>query len=457
MREDPTSFNETFNKFKDFQNQWSKVGVVPKNETKNLRDSYNAHVKEFYNYVKINKELRDLDYKKNLEAKILLCERAEELFLEPDATKSKRALQTLHKQWKESGSVSKDKNDEIWERFRGATAQINAKYYEYIEKIKEQQDKNFEAKTMLCEKAEEFAFANYESHREWKDASSQMIKIQRLWKGIGYVPRQHNTVVYQRFRTACDKFFENVREFYAQSNEDMENNLQLKTDLCSRAESMQKSNEWKKTSEIFKNLQTDWKKIGHVPHRKSEDIWRRFRKACNFFFDSKKAYYENRKKEEKDNLLKKRAIIDNISNFETSENGLNDLKKLRALQKEWSEIGFVPYESKDEIYKQYKKTVNFKFKNLEIDADKLAELKFNEKIENLRNMPNARDAVKLEINKMRSEIENINADISVWENNLGFFSNTKNARSMLKDFSTKIEDSKNRVKVLKRQINKLNR
>ncbi len=449
------TFNETFNKFKEYQAQWSETGLVPENEAKQIRDEYNIFVKEFYNYVNINKELKELDLKKNLENKIKLCEKAEELLLEANISIAKKTLQELHSVWKKCGPVPKEKNDEIWERFKTPTLQINTKYFEYLESQNEQQEKNLESKTYLCESVEKYANTEYISHKEWKDASNQVIKIQQLWKGIGYVPKSHNTSIYQRFRTACDKFFERIREFYAQANENYENNLQLKTDLCVRAESLQDSIEWRKTTDIYKRLQNEWKKLGPVSPKISDEIWKRFRKACNTFFDRKKEDFENRKKSEKVNLVKKQELIEEIKTFELSEKVNEDITKLKELQKKWTEIGFVPFENKDEIYKEYRSVINDQFSKLNIDEEKQSELRFLEKVDNLKNMPNAREATDNEIIKIRTRIDEIEGDINVWENNLGFFTDTKNAENMLKDFTDKIKNSKQKVDRLKKQIHLL--
>lgn len=450
----PESFETTYNNFKLLQQKWRETGLVPKENLKQLWDDYHREVDNFYKYLEINKELRDLDLKKNLNEKLKLCEQAEELLTEQNITNARGKLQDLHKMWKETGPVSNEKKDEIWDRFRSATININKRFQENLDKIKEQQEKNLESKTFLCEKAEEYSIKIYNTHTEWKDASNQVIKLQALWKNIGFVPQNKNVEIYRRFRAACDIFFENIRNFYSKVNEERDNNMQLKIDLCIQAESLQESNEWKKTSEIYKNLQSEWKTIGPVNQKKSEEIWQRFRKACNIFFERKKAYFTTRKTNETENLERKKALIEEIKNFEP-ENTPADIEKLKEFQRMWTEIGFVPFDQKDIIYKEYRDIINGKFDLLNIDRSKQDEIYFNEKINTLKNSKNSQDLFSQEATKLQNKIEKIESDIKILENNLGFFANSKNAETMISDFNKKIENSKSEAEKLKAQLKKL--
>jgi len=268
----PESFTKTFNKFKNLQKKWNDIGLVPKNDVKALFEEYNKNIKKFYEYVEVNKELRDLDFKKNYEIKISLCEKAEELLLETNSNRAKKELQTLHKKWKETGAVSNEVRDELWLRFQTTTIKINERYSVYLEEIKEQQEKNLESKQFLVEKAEELSEKDYETHIDWKQASDKVIEIQKLWKKIGYVPKEFNNKIYSQFKNACDKFFERIRKYYEETEKDREDNYQKKLDLCTRAESLQDSTEWLKTADIYKHIQEEWKKIGPVPKKKSDEI-----------------------------------------------------------------------------------------------------------------------------------------------------------------------------------------
>lgn len=450
----PESFETTFNNFKSLQQKWREVGLVPKNDVKQLWDDYHREVEKFYKYLEINKLLRDLDLKKNLDDKINLCEKAEELLTYEDISDARKQLQTLHELWKETGPVSKEKKDEIWDRFKAATITINKNFQEHFDKIKEQQERNLESKEFLCQKAEEYSTNEYTSQKEWKEASVQVIKLQSLWKGIGYVPQNKNTEIYQRFRDACDVFFEKIRKFYAKTNEERDNNLQLKTDLCNQAESLQESTEWKRTTEIYKNLQNEWKKIGPVSQKYSDAIWQRFRKACNIFFDRKKEYFSSRRKNESENYELKKALIEEVKNYQVT-NTPEDLETLKEFQKRWTVIGFVPFEYKDLIYEEYRAAINTHFEKLNIDKRKQEELRFNEKIENIKSSRNPEELLNSEVIKLQNRIEKIENDIKIWENNLGFFANTKNAEPMINDFNKKISNSKKEVESLKNQIKQI--
>ncbi len=450
----PESFEITFNNFKTLQKRWQEIGLVPKDAVKQLWDDYHREVDNFYKYLEINKQLRELDLKKNLEKKIQLCEQAEELLAESNILSARKHLQTLHERWKEAGPVLMAKKDEIWDRFKAATITINNKFQENFEKIKEQQEKNLESKTFLCEKAEEYSQEEHTTHKEWKDASNRVLRLQSLWKNIGFVPQNQNTEIYQRFRAACDVFFGKNRDFYSKINEERDNNMRLKEDLCMQVESLQESTEWKKTTDLYKNLQAEWKKIGPVSQKHSEQIWQRFRKACNIFFDRKKEHFSSKKQDEANNLIAKREIIEKIKAFEPTSKP-EDIETLKQFQKSWTEIGFVPFDDKDTIYAEYREAVSEKFDKLNIDKSKLDEINFNDKISSLRNSKNSKDLFSNEISKIQNKIDKIEGDAKLLENNIGFFANSKNAESMISGFSKKIENSKKEVAKLKEQIKKI--
>jgi hypothetical protein len=451
----PESFNKTFNKFKDYQRKWNEIGLVPNDEVKPLLDEYNKGVQKFYEYLNVNKELRELDFKKNYELKVEICEKAEELLLEPNTLTAKNELQNLHKKWKETGPVANENREELWVRFQNVTVKINEKYSEYHEQIKGQQDKNLESKKFLVEKAQELASLVYENHLEWKDASNKIVELQKLWKKIGFVPRKYNNEIYEKFKSACDTFFDRIREFYDEDEKHKEDNFQKKFDLCVRAESLKDSNEWIKTSDILRDIQNEWKKIGPVPKEQSDIIWKRFQNACNLFFDRKKEFYKDKKTIEKENLKNKREIIQKIEAFEFSDNQIEDLKQLKELQNEFLSIGFVPIENKDTIYKQFHEVIDKQLGKLDISKDRQDELKFNENLEYIKNSPKSQKIAVKEISKLISKLEKLKDDIKVWENNIGFFSNSKNSELMVKDIRNKIEEAKNNVELLENQIDEL--
>jgi hypothetical protein len=329
------SINKTFNEFRALQQEWRDIGLVPQSEMKNLWDTYHFNVENFYDYIKINRELRDLDLKKNLEAKIKLCEKAEELLLDPSIIRAFNTLQKYHEQWREIGPVPREQKDDIWERFKAATTTINKNHQQFFEDRKLEQKKNLEAKTALCEKVEAINENEIDSHKEWDKFSKELIELQKVWRTIGFAPRKDNNKIYERFRNACDTFFDAKRAFYAKNKEEQQNNLQLKIDLCLQAEEMKESTDWKKTTQDFINIQKQWKEIGPVPRKQSDAIWKRFRTACDSFFDKKSEHFNDVDSEQVDNLKLKEELIEEIKNFKSSKNVEDNLKKLKEFQRRW--------------------------------------------------------------------------------------------------------------------------
>ncbi len=449
------SLNKTFNDFKELQKQWQEIGLVPQSEVKKLWDSYNYQVEMFYDYVKINKDLRDLDLKKNMEKKISLCERAEELLLEPKIIAAFRDLQKLHELWRETGPVPNDKKDELWERFKQATSKINKKHQEYFEDLKKEQVNNLKAKTLLCEKVEEILTLELKTPKEWEENSKEVIELQRLWKLIGFAPKKDNNKIYDRFRKACDSFFDSKREFYSKNKEVEENNYQIKLDFCNQAESMMESTDWKKTTDFYIELQKKWKTIGPVPRKHKDEIWQRFRKACNTFFDRKSDHFSTKDEEQDKNLELKKALIEKVKSFELQEDNQSNFKVLNQIQKEWTEIGHVPIKFKDEITKEFRALINEIYDKLDLDDGEKSKLQFRNKIEVLKNTPNSYNRLRNERDKILNKMDKLKSNIVTWENNIGFFAKSKNAESMIKDFEKKIESAKDSVVELQKQLNQI--
>lgn len=451
------SLNKTFQEFRDLQNQWREIGPVPQQNLKDLWESYHYHVEAFYDYIKINKELRDLDLKKNLEAKIKLCETAEELLLEPSVVEAFRKLQKLHDSWREIGPVLIEKRAEIWERFKEATTKINRKHQEYFVNLKQEQKKNYEEKLILCEKVEKISIEEPVSHTEWEEKSKEIIGLQKMWKSIGFAPKKYNTEVYEKFRKACDTFFDKKREYYSQNREEQQNNLQLKTELCIQAEGLQDSTDWKKTTDELITLQKRWKEIGPVPSKISDKIWKRFRAACDHFFENKSKFYSQIDTRYEENLDKKNKLIEEIENFELTTDVEKNLKSLEELQRQWSEIGFVPLKHKNEIQDRYRQVVNDKFDQLKLDENKKSLLKFRSRIESIVSKPNSRQRMRIERDKLFNKLKQLENDITLWENNIGFFANSENAESMINDVNRKISSAKNKIEQLKGKIKMLDK
>ncbi|WP_303922678.1 DUF349 domain-containing protein [Draconibacterium sediminis] len=447
------SINKTFNEFRDLQREWREIGLVPQSKMKNLWDTYHFHVENFYDYIKINRELRDLDLKKNLEAKIKLCERAEELLVEePSILKAFNTLQKYHEQWREIGPVPREQKDDIWERFKAATTKINKKHQDFFENRKVEQKKNLEAKTALCEKAEEIIQEEISNHKEWDERSKQLVELQKVWRTIGFAPRKDNNKIYERFRTACDAFFNAKRAFYAKNKEEQQNNLQLKTDLCVQAESLKDSEDWKKTTQDFINIQKKWKEIGPVPRKHSDILWKRFRAACDFFFDKKSEHFTDVDTEQDDNLKLKEDLIKEVVNFKPVDSVDKNLESLKNFQRRWTEIGHVPFKKKDEIKVQFRDAINKLFDELNLDDEKRNLLKFRNKMSSFSESSRGQNKMRMERDKYMNKMKQLENDLVLLDNNVGFFAKSKNAESLIKDVKKKIEVTKQKIELLKDKI-----
>jgi hypothetical protein len=446
------SINKTFHDFRSLQNEWHSIGVVPQSSLKDLWENYHHYVEIFYDYIKINKELRDLDLKKNLEAKILLCEKAEELLLEPNPVNAFRFLQDFHNQWREIGPVPQESKNEIWERFKEATSQINKRHHEYFEKQKDDQKKNLDAKIALCEEVDSINLLEIKNFKEFDAQADKVVELQKIWRTLGFAPKKQNNKVYQRFRDACDTFFEKKRGFYADNKEIQLNNLQLKTELCIQAEALQESTDWKATSDALIKLQKEWKEIGPVPRKQSERCWKRFRKACDHFFNRKTEFFAALDTSYEDNLKAKLAIIDELDKFEPGADVQAAFERLKELQRKWTDIGFVPFNLKDEITNKYRIAINKEFDKLKIGDEDKSILKYKTKLDNLKANPKASRKVRNERDKFFTKIKQLEGDIVLWENNIGFFAKSTNADTMIREVEEKIENAKKLIKTLEEKV-----
>lgn len=446
------SINKTFHEFRALQAEWHEIGVVPQSSLKDLWENYHHAIEVFYDYIKINKELRDLDLKKNLEAKVALCEKAEELLLEPNPVNAFRMLQDFHNRWREIGPVPLESKNEIWERFKEATSQINKRHHEYFEKQKDEQRKNLEAKIALCEEVEAINLQEIKNFKEFDEKASRVVDLQKIWRTIGFAPKKQNNKVYQRFRDACDAFFEKKRGFYADNKETQLNNLQRKTELCMQAEALQDSTDWKATSDALIKLQREWKEVGPVPRKQSEKTWKRFRKACDHFFNRKTEFFAKLDTSYEDNLKAKLDIIREIEEFDPGTDVQAAFEHLKDIQRRWTDIGFVPFNMKDEITNRYRNALNKEFDKLKIGDDDKSILKYKTKLDNLKTNPKASRKVRNERDKFVTKIKQLEGDIVLWENNIGFFAKSKNADTMIKEVEEKIDNAKKLIKTLEEKV-----
>ena len=446
------SINKTFHDFRSLQNEWHTTGAVPQTSLKDLWENYHHYVEIFYDYIKINKELRDLDLKKNLEAKVQLCEKAEELLLEPNPVNAFRYLQDFHNQWREIGPVPQEAKNDIWERFKEATSQINKRHHEYFENQKDDQRKNLDAKLALCEEVEAINLLEIMNFKEFDERADTGVELQKMWRSIGFAPKKQNTKVYQRFREACDAFFEKKRGFYADNKEIQLNNLRLKMELCVQAETLQESVEWKSSSDALIKLQKEWKEIGPVPRKQSERCWKRFRVACDLFFNRKAKFFSELDTSYEDNLKAKLAIIEELEKFEPGTDVQAAFERLKEMQWKWTEIGFVPFNMKDEITTKYRNALNKEFDKLKIGDEDKSILKYKTKLDSLKANPSASRKVRNERDKFFTKIKQMESDIILWENNIGFFAKSTNADTMIREVEERIESAKKLIKTLEEKV-----
>ena len=446
------TLNKTFDEFKILQQKWKKIGDIPQEQTRELWKKYNLATIKFYDFVNINKELRDLDLKKNLEKKILLCEQAEKLLLEPKIIKAFNELQRLHVKWKEAGPAPREKREEIWDRFKKTTSIINKKHHEHFIEIKKEQEENLKVKTIICEKIEEIPINEIKNHKDWSNYTKEIIELQNNWKKIGFAPKSNNVKIYQQFRSACDNFFNKKREFYEVLNKELEKNLQIKNDLIIQVEAVNKSTEWKIMTNRIINIQKKWRTIGQVPRKDYLKIKKRFSEACDLFFDRKRQFFADKENFETENLQLKQELIEKIKQLKSVENKEENLVNIQKLQKEWTKIGYVHIKEKNNIYKKFQEAIDNKFNEFKITKSKQEELKLKSKIQNMVDSPQSATNLDFEIEKLKNKQAKLKDDIILWENNIGFFAKSKNAASLVSDYKTKIENAKNDEKSIQKQI-----
>ncbi|MDR2083547.1 MAG: DUF349 domain-containing protein [Bacteroidales bacterium] len=443
----------TYDKFKELQDQWKEIGAVPKSEVNNLWQNYHFLVEKFFDKVKINRELRDLDTKKNLEAKISLCEKAEELILEKSIMKSFKKLQSYHQEWKEIGPVPADKREELWERFKTATDKINARRKEYYFQLKDQQDGNYAAKLALIEEAKKLVEELPSTLKEWQSRGDQLNELFKAWKSVGSASKSQNDKIWEEFKGIMDGFFVAKKEFFAKMKDEQFDNYNLKLDLCTQAEAVKDSTNWGETTQILINLQKEWKKIGPTPKRMSDKIWKRFRGACDEFFKRKEEHFANINEHGEENLNKKKALVEEINNLVIpADNPHDGFEHLKKLQRDWMEIGHVPRKDKDTIQNAYRKAVNEKLDELKTLGVEVANLNFKNKIENIKSNPNANHFINKERGQIFNKIQGMKEDVSLWENNIGFLSRSANAELLKAEFEKKIEKAKKEIVQLEEKL-----
>ena len=446
------SLKKTYDDFRALQDRWKEIGPVPTTENANLWNTYHFLVEQFFDKVKIERELRDLDMRKNLDAKIELCERAEELLDEKSMTKAFKALQKLHEEWKEIGPVPQEKKDEIWERFKAASDKINQIRREHYAKLEEGQTANLEAKKELCDRADALLAEEPTSVNGWQKKSDELSEIFGIWKTLGPASKKDNEEIWARFKATMDAFFAKKKEFFASMKDRQNENLERKTQLCVEAEALMDSTDWKNATEQLKRIQEEWKTIGPVPKRHADKIWKRFRAACDTFFTRKNEHFSGRKSEEEANLAAKRALLDEIKAFQLTESRSENMEAIKAFQKRWIEIGFVPFRQKEAINKEYRELIDGLFDAMRRNQNEASTNEYREMMASLKDDPSAGDRVRREHNTLQARIQRLRDEIAAMENNIGFFSSSKNSELMRAEYEKKINKAKEDLKVLEEKL-----
>ena len=437
----------SYNDFKALQQEWKGIGEVPATKVSDLWKRYQLLTERFYDLLKLSIEFREYDFKKNLEAKTHLCEAAERLADEQDVISAFHQLQKLHDEFREIGPVAKELREEVWNRFKAASTVVNKRHQQHFEELKERENANLEKKTSLCEKVEGIDFAALETYNQWNDKTQEVIALQEEWKGIGYAPQKMNNKIFERFRAACDAFFQRKAEFYKDMKDGLSANLEKKIALCEKAEALQNSTDWKSTADKLTAMQREWKSIGAVPKKQSDAIWKRFNAACDTFFDNRKTATSSQRTEEMQNLDKKKAVIEQLAAINPETATAEDQAKMHDLIKEWNSIGHVPFREKDKVYKQYKALIDNLFDTFR-------------KNEASRKVARFKDSIKeggMNVSRERERLlriyENMCNEIKTYENNLGFLtSSSKSGNSLVAEMQRKMEKLKDEAQLVLKKI-----
>ena len=447
------SLKTTYDEFKKLQEKWREIGAVPKNEVNNLWQNYHFLVEKFFDKVKINKDLRDLDLKKNLEAKIELCEKAEELLLEMSINKSFKLLQEYHDQWKEIGPVPSDKKEEVWERFKTASDAINQKRRDLYETQQAQAEQNYLAKQALFVRVQDLLERQLESINQWNKANDEINEILNLWKKIGRATAAKNEEIWSDFKQLLSAFFDRKRLFFSQVKDVQLENLNRKINLCIQAEAFVAQENFKNTTKDILALQNEWKTIGPTAKKHTEKVWKRFRAACDKFFEKKNAFYGESRTQEKENLKLKVELIREVKSatFENTEKN-QQLQAIKDFQKRWTTIGHVPLRDKDRLYAEFRQAVNALMDSLNIMPGELRASEFAGKFSNIQNPEDANALSNKDIFSLQNKIAKMRDDILLWENNLGFFSKSKNADVLKKEVEQKVLRAKQELALLEAKM-----
>ena len=444
-------FNKLYNEFKAIQQKWKEIKQVPEEHANELWHEYQNYSEQFYDLIKINNQFRDYDFKKNLELKTALCETVEKLEVEPDVISAFHQLQKLHQQWREIGPVAKDLREDLWARFKAASAVINKRHQQYFEDLKAKEQENLVAKTAICEQIEGIDYAKLKTFKDWDKKNSEVLDLQQQWRTIGFTPKKFNTKIFERFRAACDIFFSRKVAFFKEKKVEMEKNLEKKRALCEQAEALKDSTDWKETTDKFVALQKEWKAIGQVPFRHSDAIWKRFITACDYFFAQREQTLSSQKSEEQANLKAKKELIEKVKSLDESLEPDEAINLLKDYMAEWNTIGFVPFRDKDKIYKAFHQAVDAQFDRLKVDRQDRRIRSFRSNLSEMAGK--GKGKLYTEREKLMRSYDRMKSELQTYENNIGFLSvHSKGGSGLIKEMERKIASLREEMELIVQKI-----
>ncbi len=450
MAEDTDNVNRLFPRFRELSQEFKDTGDVPPTDTTDLYRNYSAAVERFYDQLKINKDLRDYDFKKNLEQKNLLLSEAEKLAEEPDVILAFRRLQELHDKWRETGPVAKEIREEIWNKFKDASATVNKRYQAFFEERKARERENEEKKTAICEHIEALDFDNLKNVSGWDQMTKQILSAQEEWKKLGFASKKVNNTLFARFRETCDRFFAKKAEYFKNMRDTHAANLAKKEALCEKAESLKESSDWKKTADQLVALQKEWKTVGPVDKKHSDNVWQRFQEACDYFFDRRKKATSGVRKTEQANLKQKNEIIEKLKAITDDTDRTEAVALVRSLIAEWQNTGHVPFKDKDKVYDAYKAVLDSLYDRFDIKETKANMSNFAQSINDIGNDENR---LYRERERLVRTFEAKRNELKTYENNMGFFNvKSKDGNSLLRDMERKIQRIKDDLATLEEKI-----
>ena len=450
MSTSPEEANKSYNDFKALQQEWKDIKAVPAEKANELWRNYQLYVEQYYDLLNLNRELREYDFKKNLEQKTLLCEAAEKLADEPDAVSAFHQLQELHQQYREIGPVAKELREQIWARFKAASTVINKRHQQHFEELRAKEEENLTRKTALCEKVEAIAKEENKNATDWENHTKQIIDIQTEWKTIGFAPQKMNVKIFDRFRAACDDFFGRKAEFFKTLKEKFTENTKKKKEMVEQAKALMDSTDWKATSDKLIKLQKEWKTIGMVPKKVGDQLWAEFVAACNKFFEARNAATAGTRNEEQQNLDRKKEIIAKLKELLDSTAD-NVQATLQQLIDEYGKIGHVPFKEKDKLFKEYHKVVDALYKQLNISASKQRLDNFKSSIKSMAKQ--GEDMLDNERGRLMRRYEQLKSEITTYENNLGFLNaSSKKGNSLIDEMNRKVNKLKDDLELIRQKI-----